>query len=81
MRKRLPILLLAVILMASAVTFTLTHDQPALATAYIGASTTGKFHYTDCRWANKIRADHRVYFSSREEAVNAGYVACKVCKP
>ncbi|WP_434133957.1 nuclease [Sporomusa sphaeroides] len=52
-----------------------------MATAYIGASTTGKFHYTDCRWANKIRADHRVYFSSREEAVNAGYVACKVCKP
>jgi len=48
---------------------------------YVGASTTGKFHYTYCRWAQKIRGDHRVYFDSREEAIDAGYVPCKVCQP
>ncbi len=53
----------------------------ALSSSYIGASTTGKFHYLDCRWAEKIRADHRVHFSTREEAINAGYVPCKVCRP
>lgn len=53
----------------------------ALATSYVGASTTGKFHYTDCRWAKKIRTDHRVEFGSRDEAVAAGYVPCGVCRP
>lgn len=66
MRKRLPFLLLAVIL---------------LAITYIGNSNSGKFHYADCRWAQKIRDDHRVEFESRDEAVDAGFVACKVCKP
>jgi hypothetical protein len=67
--------------------FALSHgsdsDCPAhhMATSYVGASTTGKFHYTNCTWANKIRSDHRVYFESRDEAIDAGYVPCKVCRP
>ncbi|SMC67537.1 Ada metal-binding domain-containing protein [Sporomusa malonica] len=56
------------------------HFSPS-STAYIGASTTGKFHYTDCNRAQRIQDDHRIYFSSRDEAVNAGYMPCKVCKP
>jgi hypothetical protein len=52
-----------------------------MASSYVGATTTGKFHYTSCRWAGKIRDDHRAYFDSREEAIDAGYVPCKVCRP
>ncbi|MBP2657257.1 MAG: hypothetical protein H6Q69_289 [Firmicutes bacterium] len=57
------------------------HQLIPMEPAYVGASTTGKFHYTSCRWAEKIRPDHRVYFNTREEAISAGYVPCKVCQP
>jgi methylphosphotriester-DNA--protein-cysteine methyltransferase len=49
--------------------------------AYVGSSTTHKFHYESCRAAQKIRADHRVNFDTRDEAVNAGYRPCGICKP
>lgn len=49
--------------------------------AYIGNSNTKKFHYSWCTWAKKIAPSHKVYFKTREEAVSAGYVPCKVCKP
>lgn len=80
MLRRVSVSLIVVTFILSLATFTLGIDN-VLATSYVGASTTGKFHYTDCRWANKIRADHRVFFSSREEALDAGYVPCKVCRP
>ncbi|NYE57121.1 thermonuclease family protein [Carboxydothermus ferrireducens] len=49
--------------------------------AYVGNSRTKKFHYPDCRWAKEISPANRVSFSSREQAVRAGYVPCKVCNP
>lgn len=49
--------------------------------AYLGNSSSRKFHYPTCQWAQKISPNHRVWFDSREQAVKAGYVACKVCKP
>lgn len=52
-----------------------------LATNYIGNSNTGKFHYASCRWVSKMYDSHKVYFESREEAIDAGYVPCKVCRP
>lgn len=48
---------------------------------YIGNSNTKKFHYTHCGHAKKISEKNRVYLNSREEAINGGYVPCKVCKP
>jgi len=79
--NRLPILLLAIILMASIVTLGFTYDQPALASTYIGNSNTGKFHYASCRWVAKMYDSHKAYFNSRQEAINSGYVSCKVCRP
>lgn len=52
-----------------------------MVSTYVGATTTGKFHYVDCRWGQRIRDDHRVYFDSREDAINNGYIPCKVCRP
>ncbi|WP_243113859.1 thermonuclease family protein [Desulfofundulus salinus] len=48
---------------------------------HIGNSTSKKFHYPDCQWAQKISPRNRVEFKTREEAVNAGYQPCKVCRP
>ncbi|MQL50853.1 hypothetical protein GFC01_00890 [Desulfofundulus thermobenzoicus] len=48
---------------------------------YIGNSNSKKFHYPDCQWAQKISPSNRVEFNTREEAVNAGYQPCKVCRP
>lgn len=53
----------------------------ALGSDYIGNSNTGKFHYADCRWVQKMSENHKVYFESREDAIDAGYVPCKVCRP
>lgn len=40
-----------------------------------------KFHRADCRWVQEMREENKVCFETREEAIAAGYVACKVCKP
>ena len=72
-KKRLSIILVAVLLILAA--------APVLASDYIANSKSGKFHYASCRWAEKISPANRVYINSREEAVNQGYVPCKVCKP
>ncbi|NLV85887.1 MAG: MBL fold metallo-hydrolase [Clostridiales bacterium] len=46
---------------------------------YIGNKSSMKFHLPSC---NSLPAEHnRVYFSSRSEAVFAGYEPCKICKP
>ena len=47
---------------------------------YFDAVFTNPLYY-DCRRAEKIAPHNRVYFSTREEAIRAGYRPCKVCKP
>lgn len=48
---------------------------------YIGSSKSDKYHYTTCEWAKKISSSNLVIFKTVAEATNAGYKACKVCKP
>ena len=48
---------------------------------YVGSAQSNKFHYPGCRMAKKINEGNLITFSSREEAVNAGYISCKVCHP
>lgn len=47
--------------------------------AYIGNINTKTFHKTTCR--NLPKEENRIYFITREEAINAGYTECGVCKP
>lgn len=47
--------------------------------AYIGNKNSKKFHRPDCHTLPK--ESNRVFFSSREEAVNAGYSPCGQCNP
>lgn len=48
---------------------------------YIGNSNSKKFHIPGCRWAGEISPENRVQFSTRTEALEAGYQPCKTCKP
>ncbi len=50
-------------------------------TKFVGSKKSDKYHYTWCRWAQKIKSSNLVTFNSVKEALEAGYVACKVCRP
>ena len=58
----------------------ITNPEP-IESDYLANSNTGKFHESYCSHAKKISSGNRVEFSSRDNAINNGYVACKVCKP
>lgn len=49
--------------------------------SYIGNSNTMKFHKPNCSSVSKISEKNKVTFPSREDAVNKGYVPCKLCNP
>jgi beta-lactamase superfamily II metal-dependent hydrolase len=46
---------------------------------YIGNKNTKKFHKPTCQ--SLPAPQNRVYFKTRDEAIKAGYVPCKICKP
>ena len=48
---------------------------------FVGSSSSKKYHRPDCRYAQKIKPENRIYFSSEEEAQSQGYLPCKVCIP
>jgi len=48
---------------------------------FVGSKNSNKYHYESCQWAQKISETNLVTFKDAKAAVDAGYVACKVCKP
>lgn len=56
------------------------YSQP-IVSSYVGNSNSHKFHKSSCGSASKTAPHNRVAFSSRNEAINAGYVPCKRCNP
>ena len=53
----------------------------ALAAVYIGNANSGKFHYADCPTVAKMNPANKVFLNTRDEAIGAGYIPCKRCKP
>lgn len=51
------------------------------AAPYVGNANAMKFHYSWCESVGDMKEKNRVYFETREEAVEAGYVPCKRCNP
>ena len=50
--------------------------------SYVVNTKTDKFHEPDCRFAEDINEQNRVYTDlSKEELVLEGYSPCKICKP
>lgn len=70
MKKYLSIILLLIIFVPS-----------AISAEFWGSKNSNKYHYPDCRWAQKISPHNLVKFNSPEEAVKSGYIPCKVCRP
>ncbi len=48
---------------------------------YVIPAKSNKYHYPSCRWAQKFRSRNMVTFHSANDALAAGYIPCKVCKP
>jgi O-6-methylguanine DNA methyltransferase len=48
---------------------------------YTGSDTTNIYCYPSCRHARRTTERHEVRFHSAEEARDAGYRPCKVCRP
>jgi outer membrane biogenesis lipoprotein LolB len=71
-RKLLPIIVVLLIACSAAT---------ALASTYVGNARTHKLHYADCRYVGEMNDSNKVYFEDRDEAIDEGYVPCKVCKP
>ncbi|MFA5182510.1 MAG: Ada metal-binding domain-containing protein [Syntrophales bacterium] len=53
----------------------------ALSAEYWASKNSNKYHYPTCKWAQKINPNNLVKFNSPEEAIKAGNIPCKVCKP
>lgn len=49
--------------------------------AYIGNINSHKFHYLWCESVNDMKEKNKIYFTTREEAVEDGYSPCKICNP
>jgi len=48
---------------------------------FVGSVKSDKYHYPSCRWAEKIKPENEIWFSSSQDARNHGYVPCGVCSP
>ena len=48
---------------------------------YLGNKNSKKFHKKDCQYATGMTEKNKIYFSSRDEAINNGYEPCKSCNP
>ena len=60
-------------------TMVVSMATPALASDYLGNPRSMKFHYASCRTIK--HPENFVPLQTRDEAVDAGYVPCKVCNP
>lgn len=49
--------------------------------SYVANANTGKFHFANCGSVVKMSEGNKVYLSSRDDAINQGYVPCKRCNP
>ncbi len=54
---------------------------PADSASYIANTNTGKFHRSGCSSVNKMKDEHKLNIATREDAINGGFVPCKICKP
>ncbi len=51
------------------------------AVKYVGSIKSSKYQHPNCLWAQQIKPENQIWFSSAKEALDMGYVPCKVCNP
>ena len=72
---------IAVVVLVSMVVLSFIYLSLAVEFKYVGSAKSNKYHYPSCQWAQKIKQENLVKFKSAKEALDAGYVPCKVCRP
>lgn len=48
-------------------------------TSAVGSKNSDKWHYCNCRWAKRIKAENLVCFKTTKEAESKGYVESQTC--
>ena len=82
MKKPITFLLAAAVLLSIAGITMAQGDTSAASTApFVGHKGSKKVHSASCRFAQQMADRNKAYFKTYKEAVDAGYVPCKVCKP
>jgi len=46
---------------------------------FVGSKSGSKYHISTCYWVEKIKAENKIYFSSKSQAENEGYEPCSSC--
>jgi hypothetical protein len=65
----------------------LTHTQKTILEArsssgsYAGSKTGKTYYPINCKGINRVKPENRVYFTTQEQARNAGYSLSKTCSP
>ena len=49
--------------------------------SYVASANSDKFHYSSCGYASRIKSYNKITFSSRSDAISAGYSPCSRCHP
>ena len=49
--------------------------------SYVANGNSGKFHVASCSSVSKMSENNKIFFSSRNEAINQGFEPCKLCNP
>ncbi len=47
--------------------------------AYVASKNSNKYHLSTCQWAQKIKPENKICFSSADEAQKRGYQPAKCC--
>lgn len=55
--------------------------HPAPAPQYVGDPSYKYYHRLDCKYAQLIPEDKKVFFASPDDAWSKGYIPCKICRP
>ncbi|HPX92659.1 MAG TPA: Ada metal-binding domain-containing protein [Bacillota bacterium] len=58
-----------------------THSTTPIDHPYVASQNSKVFHLKTCGHVNQIKEHNRVYFQTREEAVQSGREPCQHCKP
>ncbi len=45
------------------------------------SKTSNRYHKPSCKWAKKIKKNRLIKFETVGDALSAGYIPCKYCKP
>ncbi|OGI25509.1 MAG: hypothetical protein A3J76_03575 [Candidatus Moranbacteria bacterium RBG_13_45_13] len=47
--------------------------------AFVASKNSNKYHLPACQFAEKIKPENKICFSSKEEAESRGYIGAKCC--